>query len=89
MTGSPESAGLTALSVTRTSRIWRDYMKKPEPINKHIVCSLCGLDWEKHGANPTIEKCVGLLKAELASRPLFRSNIIGSGSNWYGNLTTQ
>lgn len=38
---------------------------KPEPINKHIVCSMCGLDWEQHGAKPTLEKCVELLKAEV------------------------
>lgn len=41
--------------------------KKPEPVNKHIVCSVCGLEWEKHGSAPTVEKCVELLKAELVA----------------------
>lgn len=44
-------------------------MKKPEPINKHIVCSVCEQNWEAHGPKPTLEKCVELLKAELAKRP--------------------
>lgn len=41
-------------------------MKKPEPVAKQVVCSQCGLDWDKHGDNPTIEKCVEMLKAEVA-----------------------
>jgi hypothetical protein len=41
---------------------------KPEPKPLQIVCSCCGLDWEKHGAKPTLAKCVELLKAELAKR---------------------
>ena len=32
-------------------------MKKPEPVNKHIVCSVCGLDWDAHGEKPTLETC--------------------------------
>jgi hypothetical protein len=66
-------------------------MKKPEPINKHIVCSLCGLDWEKHGEKPVIEKCVELLKAELAKRPpVFRPQTFGYGGySGTGNLTIQ
>jgi hypothetical protein len=53
---------------------------KPEPITKHIVCSLCGLNWEQHGENPGAEKCIELLKAELARRvnPL----ILQSGSTY-------
>lgn len=42
----------------------------PRPVNKHVVCSVCGLDWERHGKNPTTEKCVELLKADLASEKL-------------------
>lgn len=46
-------------------------MKKPKPVNKTIVCSECGLPWEKHTARrktvePTLDDCVALLKAELA-----------------------
>ena len=53
-------------------------MKKPEPINKHIVCSACGLEWEKHGEKPTLEKCVELLKAELATR--------STAAQWQGRV---
>lgn len=45
-------------------------MKKPEPVHKGATCSVCGLDWDRHVQPPTIETCVELLKAELASRPL-------------------
>jgi hypothetical protein len=46
---------------------------KPKPVSKHVVCSVCGLDWDRHpkkkDKEPTLEACVELLKAELASRP--------------------
>lgn len=41
---------------------------KPEPKTVKIVCTACGLDWEAHGAKPTLAKCVTLLRAELAKR---------------------
>lgn len=51
-------------------------MAKPEPRVISEVCSLCGLDWKRHGKSPTSEKCVSLLldevralNAQLASRP--------------------
>lgn len=31
------------------------------------VCSLCGLDWRRHGTNPTTDTCIRLLKADLAA----------------------
>jgi hypothetical protein len=40
---------------------------EPQPLN--IVCSACGLDWEKHGKKPTPADCIKLFKAELAKRP--------------------
>jgi hypothetical protein len=43
-------------------------MMKPEPKVTKRVCTLCGLDWGLHGAKPTVETCVELLKAELAKR---------------------
>lgn len=50
--------------------------KKPSPRVVTEVCSLCGLDWKRHGTVPTSDKCVELLLAEvrslndqLASRP--------------------
>jgi hypothetical protein len=53
-------------------------MPKPKPIAKHVVCSECGLSWEKHKermktseAEPKPEDCIALLKAELAKRPAF------------------
>ena len=45
---------------------------KPEPISKYIVCSLCGMNWDEHGEKPTAEKCVELLKAEMAKRPRYQ-----------------
>ena len=53
--------------------------RKPEPRVVSEVCSLCGLDWELHGKEPTTETCIELLLAEvrslnaqLASRPYAR-----------------
>lgn len=43
--------------------------QKPEAVSVETICSVCGLDWDLHGENPTTEDCVELLKAELASRP--------------------
>lgn len=44
-------------------------MQKPTPVPVSTVCSVCGLDWERHGAEPSIETCVRLLREELATRP--------------------
>ena len=43
-------------------------MKKPTPtpIPSAHKCSVCDLDWKRHGEKPTLEKCVELLKAECA-----------------------
>lgn len=43
---------------------------KPTPVVVTEVCSMCGLDWQRHGDKPTTEDCIRLLKAELASRPV-------------------
>ena len=43
---------------------------QPKPVIVSQVCSMCGLDWERHGEKPTTEDCIRLLKAELASRPV-------------------
>lgn len=49
---------------------------KPEPRVTSRVCSLCGLDWKRHGKAPTTETCIQLLlgevralNAQLAHRP--------------------
>lgn len=42
---------------------------KPAPVAVTTVCSLCGLDWQQHGADATTEDCIRLLKLELARRP--------------------
>lgn len=52
---------------------------KPEPKATHVVCTACGLNWDKHLAgprkkNPTLEDCVRVLKAELGARPRMLSN---------------
>jgi hypothetical protein len=61
-------------------------MKKPEPKSVSIVCTVCGLDWRQHGEKPTLEKCVELLKAELASARARTWTNYASGSTG-GNLT--
>jgi hypothetical protein len=52
--------------------------KKPEPISKHIVCSTCGLSWEAHGKEPTLETCVELLKAEVVKRLVYQPSTTSS-----------
>jgi hypothetical protein len=52
-------------------------MAAPKPIPQHVVCSECGLAWDKHkstslGLASTLEECVRLLKLELATRPQHR-----------------
>jgi hypothetical protein len=42
---------------------------KPEPVVVTTICSMCSLPWEQHGADPTTEDCIRLLKLELAKRP--------------------
>lgn len=60
---------------------------EPKPKATQVVCEACGLDWAKHEAlmktskeKPTLETCVQLLKAELASRP--KQPMVWSGSSW-------
>lgn len=57
-------------------------MATPEPVAKETVCSLCGLDWDKHPKKKslTAEDCVKLLKAELARRP---NPIVWQGTTTY------
>lgn len=51
--------------------------KRPQAKVVKEVCTLCGLDWQLHGNDPTSDKCVELLlseirslNAQLAHRPL-------------------
>lgn len=41
-------------------------MKKPTPVHTNTICSVCGLDWDRHGEKPTPETCIELLQADLA-----------------------
>lgn len=61
--------------------------RKPEPVNKLVVCSMCGLDWARHGASPTAEKCVELLKADIAKRPSHVYTGVSSFSGWPNGVT--
>lgn len=52
-------------------------MAHPKPRIVKEVCSVCGLDWRRHGKEPTLETCVRPLLDEvrdkeraLAARPL-------------------
>lgn len=40
---------------------------KPAPKVEKEVCTVCGLDWKRHGKEPTLEMCVELLKADLVA----------------------
>lgn len=42
-------------------------MKKPEPTPISVVCTLCGLAWDRHPDKATALDCIDLLKADLAS----------------------
>jgi hypothetical protein len=58
---------------------------KPEPKSVKIVCTVCGLDWDRHrcasDSDVSIEECVRLLKADLsAKRPAFTT--IGTSGGW-------
>jgi hypothetical protein len=44
-------------------------MALPKPVVAKQVCSVCGLDWERHAEKPGYEDCIKLLKADLAKRP--------------------
>lgn len=63
-------------------------MAKPKPVAKLVVCSECGLAWDRHTAgrktDPTPDVCVGLLKADLAKRPSYPNQIIGTNGFGYG-----
>lgn len=41
--------------------------KKPEARVVSEVCSMCGLDWKRHGRTPTTETCIRLLASDLAA----------------------
>lgn len=43
-----------------------DDLPVPKPIPRVVDCSECGLPWDDHGKNPTLEDCVNLLKIALA-----------------------
>lgn len=62
---------------------------KPEPKPLKIVCSNCGMDWEAHGPKPTVDKCVELLKAELARRPKWSLAAASSGVPMFYSKTTE
>jgi hypothetical protein len=47
--------------------------RTPKPVPVSQVCSECGLDWGLHGEKPTLDDCVRLLRAELATRPLWNN----------------
>lgn len=42
--------------------------RKPTPEHVKTVCSLCGLDWDKHPDEPTVYDCIELLKV-AANKP--------------------
>lgn len=55
-------------------------MAKPKPVPTGVVCSKCGLKWDDHGENPTLETCIVLLRRELMRRPALRSALPYQGS---------
>lgn len=57
---------------------------KPAPKATHVVCELCGLDWDMHGDDPTALTCIDLLKQELKSRPRQIQYATSKGATTYG-----
>jgi hypothetical protein len=62
-------------------------MSKPSPVPVAIVCSECELPWDDHGAKPTLEDCIRLLKVER-SKPSpnwywWQSPFYGSGASQF------
>jgi hypothetical protein len=57
-------------------------MAKPKPVSKSVVCSECGLAWNRHTegrkTDPTPDVCIRLLKADLLKR----------SGGWGGSPTT-
>jgi hypothetical protein len=43
----------------------RKQPKKPEAVPVNTVCSVCGVDWKRHGVNPTTDDCIRLLKEDI------------------------
>ena len=39
---------------------------KPVAVPTAYKCSVCDLPWDKHGEKPTLQRCVDLLKMEVA-----------------------
>lgn len=48
---------------------------KPEPVVTATECSLCAEPWEDHGENPTVLKCVELLRAKRMPNPVYRKPV--------------
>lgn len=69
----------------------------PKPKIVSQVCSVCGLDWELHGEEPTTETCVKLLldevavanKALAASRNIYPPVIVQPYRTYYPQWYTQ
>jgi hypothetical protein len=71
---------------------------KPEPVAVETICSVCGLDWDAHGADPTTDDCIRLLKEELAAEiarkpiavpiqvpvPVYPKRVPWYWGEWYG-----
>lgn len=47
---------------------------RPTPVITSEVCSVCGLDWARHGDKPTAKTCIDLLRIDLASARVAQAN---------------
>ena len=56
-------------------------MAQPTPVPVSTVCSECGLAWDRHGAEPTLQTCVNLLKEELKRKPGPTTSVV-PGISW-------
>lgn len=65
-------------------------MALPKPKHLNIVCTECGLPWDKHKADAKgkvgLEECVRLLKAEVA-KPKFYPYGFSAGSTTQWGMT--
>lgn len=48
----------------------------PQPVVVTTICSECGIDWARHGKDPTTADCIRLLKQDLALAQAYRPPVV-------------
>lgn len=47
---------------------------KPHPVVVSQECSVCGLEWSRHGDSPTAKTCIDLLRADVSAARIQLAN---------------